>query len=186
MLIIQFTGLSGAGKTTLACQAKKDLEYDNISLEIIDGDFYRQTKNEDLGFSKEDRKENVRRLALAATSFEGRRSAVIIAAINPYEEVRRELKKKYAAKTIWINCRLGDLLVRDTKGLYRRAYLPEGHPEKIYNLTGVNDPYEVPETPDLILNTHQETVAESLKKLCDFIKMHCSDSFASFPAPGIS
>lgn len=111
----------------------------------------------DLGLSKADRWENIRRLGQAAYVFTGSRYVVIIAAINPFEEARRERKEKYGVKTVWINCSITVLIERDTKGLYKRALLPENHPEKLNNLTGINDDYDLPSTCDLIINTHQQT-----------------------------
>lgn len=175
MLIIQLTGLSGSGKTTLSQYTKQKLDDKNLSVEIIDGDTYRKTLCADLGFSKADRCENIRRLAQVAHAFAGSRDVVIIAAINPFEEVRDELIKKYSAKTVWINCAIDVLIERDTKGLYKRALLPEDHPDKLNNLTGVNDDYDLPLTCDLIINTHQQTTTQSGDMLCDFILQLIND-----------
>lgn len=169
MLIIQLTGLSGAGKTTLSQYVKQKLAEVNFSVEIIDGDTYRKTLCADLGFSRADRCENIRRLGQAAITFSGSRDVVIIAAINPFEEVRNELKEKYGAEVIWINCAIAILIERDTKGLYKRALLPEDHPDKLNNLTGVNDDYDLPVACDLVINTHQQTTAQSGDILFDFI-----------------
>jgi adenylylsulfate kinase len=169
MLIIQLTGLSGSGKTTLSCLVKQSLEQQNINVELIDGDEYRKTLCKDLGFSKADRCENIRRLGSAAFEFTAMRDVAIIAAINPYEEIRNELKQRYNAKTIWINCPLAELIKRDTKGFYKRALLPEGNPDKIYNFTGITDDYELPVDFDLAIHTQSETIEQSVIKLSDFI-----------------
>jgi adenylylsulfate kinase len=169
MLIIQLTGLSGSGKTTLSRLVKQLLEQQNISVELIDGDEYRKTLCKDLGFSKADRCENIRRLGLAAFKFTGTKDVVIIAAINPFEEIRNELKQQYDAKTVWINCPLAELIERDTKGFYKRALLPEGHPDKIYNFTGINDDYEAPVDFDLAIYTESEPIELSVQKLSDYI-----------------
>ncbi len=169
MLIIQLTGLSGSGKTTLSQFVKILLEQKQIKTELIDGDKYRETLCRDLGFSKADRYENIRRLGKLAYKIAKVHDVVIIAAINPYEEIRRELKLQYAVKTVWINCPLDELIKRDTKGLYKRALLPDGHPDKVYNLTGVNDDYDIPSEFDMLINTHTEPVEESAKKFHDFI-----------------
>jgi len=169
MLIIQLTGLSGAGKTTISNYAKQKLEEQAIAVEIIDGDTYRKTLCADLGFSHEDRCENIRRLAKAAHSFTGIRDAAIIAAINPFEKIREELRTKYAIKTVWINCNVDVLIERDTKGLYKRALLPGDHPDKLHNLTGINDGYDQPLNCDLIINTHAETTEQSGDALYSFI-----------------
>ncbi len=169
MLIIQFTGLSGCGKTTLANQVKLLLEAQNKSVEILDGDQYRHTLCKDLGFSKTDRYENIRRLANLAMSFTLNKEVLIIAAINPYEEIRKELEIKYNAKTVWVNCELKELLRRDTKGLYKRAMLADHDPDKLFNLTGINDIYETPSSYDLQINTHTETVPQSVDRILGFI-----------------
>jgi adenylylsulfate kinase len=103
-MIIQLTGLSGAGKTTIALLTKQLLESDGMKVTVIDGDEYRKTLCKDLGFSKEDRHENMRRLGRLAFSFATQGEIVIIAAINPYESVRQELKENYGAYTTWIDC----------------------------------------------------------------------------------
>src|SRR3569833_3377365 len=128
MLIIQLTGLSGAGKTTISNYVKNKLAEQGLKVEIIDGDTYRKTLCADLGFSRQDRCENIRRLAKAALSFSDSRDVAIIAAINPFEEIREELRKNYDIKTIWINCIVDILIERDTKGLYKRALLPGERP----------------------------------------------------------
>lgn len=169
MMLIQLTGLSGAGKTTIANMVKASLEAGDIAVKIIDGDEYRKTLCKDLGFSKEDRHENIRRLGKAADDFSHQGYVSIISAINPYEEIRQELKKLYKAKTIWINCPITQLIQRDTKGLYHKAMLPDNNPLKIHNLSGINDTYEIPVSADLIINTESETPDESARHLTDFI-----------------
>lgn len=170
-MIVQFCGLSGAGKTTLAQLAKKQLKELNIPVEIIDGDEYRTFICKDLGFSRKDRIENIRRLAFIAYTFSKHDIVAIICAINPYEEAREETRKNYPdVKTVFINCSLDELIKRDTKGLYKKALLPDGHAEKLKNLTGVNDPFEIPKNADLVIDTDKISVNESVNKLVDFIK----------------
>lgn len=169
MLLIQLTGLSGAGKTSIARLTVPLLEAEGLPAEIIDGDEYRKTLCKDLGFSKEDRHENIRRLGKLAYSFVGQGKVAIIAAINPYEEIRNELKELYGAKTVWVNCSKEQLIARDTKGLYKKALLPEGHPDKINNLTGFGDTYEEPASPDLLIQTDKETADQSAQRLFRFI-----------------
>jgi len=168
-MILQFTGLSGAGKTTLAQAIQQRLQQQQVEVIIIDGDVYRNTLCKDLGFSKEDRCENIRRLGKVANDAATTNNVVIIAAINPYEVVRNELKAQYGAQTVWIQCNVEILTQRDTKGLYKRAALPSDHPEKINNLTGVNDTYEPPVQPALVIDTAIETPATSTEKLYEFI-----------------
>lgn len=170
-MIIQFCGLSGAGKTTIAQEAKKKLKQLGIPVEIIDGDVYRTFICRDLGFSREHRMENIRRLAFIAHTFSAHDITAIICAINPYEEARQEIEQKYNnVRTVFIDCNMDELVKRDTKGLYKKAMLPEGHLERINNLTGVNDPFEAPPAPHLVLCTDKEKIEESAQKLVDFIQ----------------
>lgn len=169
-MIIQFCGLSGSGKTTLANRVKVLLQAHNLKCEIIDGDVYRKKLCADLSFTKAHRNENIRRLAFVAGVLAAHQIIPIICAINPYEDIRQEIATEYEqVKTIYINCALEILIRRDTKQLYRKALLPEGHPEKINNLTGVNDPFEAPQQPDFIINTDSESEEESAQKLLAFI-----------------
>lgn len=169
MLILQLTGLSGAGKSTLAFALKKGLDEKGLAAEVIDGDVYRQTTCKDLGFSAADRKENMRRLAGVANGFYQQGVIAIIAAINPYEEIRKEISETIGAKIIWVRCDLQILIQRDTKGLYQKAFLPDDHPQKIRNLSGINDPYELPSAPDLVIDTGVMNVTESGHCLLSFV-----------------
>ena len=169
MPLFQMTGLSGAGKSTISNLLKYKLLDLNLNVEIIDGDEFRKTLCSDLGFSREDRIENIKRLGFVANLLAKNGIITIIAAINPYNIARNELHRKYNAKLIYINCDVETLRKRDTKGLYKRAFLPENHPDKIYNLTGINDTFEIPENPDLVIDTSKETLDESVQKTLDFI-----------------
>jgi len=170
-MIIQFTGMSGAGKSTLAMAAKQILaiSHPRLNIEVIDADEYRKTVCADLGFSRADRQENMRRLAAVAAQFSRQGAIALIAAINPYEEVRTEIKARYDAPLVFIHCSLPELIRRDTKGLYHRALLPDNHPQNIGNLTGVNDPYELPSTPELILHTSEDSLPTCIGQLCAFL-----------------
>ncbi|HKP32320.1 MAG TPA: adenylyl-sulfate kinase [Chitinophagaceae bacterium] len=169
MILIQLTGLSGSGKTTISNAVQKILVKQGLQVEILDGDTIRKTKNKDLGFSKKDRHENIRRLGLMGYALTLENKVVIIAAINPYEEVRQELAGKFGAKTVYIRCSIATLIKRDPKGLYSRALLPENHPDKLRNLSGVNDVFEPPAAPDLIIDTEENSVEESSSALAEFI-----------------
>ena len=170
-MIIQFCGLSGSGKTTLAFNTKKYFKNKNINIENIDGDEYRKVLSADLGFTKEDRNTNIRRLAFVASRLAQYQIIPIICAINPYENIRQEITVTYPdVKTVYIKCSLEELIRRDTKGLYARALFPDNHPEKLTNLSGVNDPFEIPANPDLIIETDTHTIEECTQQLVKFIE----------------
>lgn len=172
-MIIQFCGLSGSGKTTLALKAKEHFGNKKINIEVIDGDEYRKLLCSDLGFTKADRETNIRRLSFVAGKLSKYDVIPIICAINPYDKIRREIVAGYPnVKTVYLKCSVQELIRRDTKGLYAKALLPEGHPEKLCNLSGVNDPFESPVAPDLTIETDKETIEESVKKLIDFIELN--------------
>lgn len=169
-MIIQFCGLSGAGKTTLAENTKNQLLENGIRAEIIDGDVYRSKLCKDLGFSKADRQENIKRLGFIASRFSAQGIVAIMSVINPYEETRAELIREYPnVKTIFLDCPIEVLYQRDTKGLYKRTLLADDDPQKIRNLTGINDMFEKPDQPDLYINTSEKTIEESTRDLCDLI-----------------
>jgi adenylylsulfate kinase len=177
MILIQFTGLSGVGKSTIAQFVKLELQNSGHRAEVIDADIYRPALWPDLGYSKEDRMENVRRLGFVANILVKNGVIAIVAAINPYEAIRNELVSTCSmVRTIWINCDLETLIKRDTKGLYTKALLPDGNPEKIYNLTGINDVYEPPLNPDLVLNTGSENIRSSVKRVVDFIQSEIGEN----------
>ncbi len=170
MLFIQLTGLSGSGKSTIADGVKVLLQSSGFRVEVIDGDVYRKKLCPDLGFSKKDRNENIRRLGFVSSKFAENGVISILAVINPYEEIRKELSLYGPhVKTVWINCDLEILIKRDTKQLYKKAMLPDDHPDKIRNLTGINDPYEPPKNADLVINTTIESEDKSIKIFFDYI-----------------
>ncbi|HEY0434931.1 MAG TPA: adenylyl-sulfate kinase, partial [Chitinophagaceae bacterium] len=171
-MIIQFCGLSGSGKSTLANAAKARLE-SVMEIEVIDGDVYRKTLCADLGFSRADREINIRRLAKLASEFAAEGKIPIICAINPYDSIRREITGQYPdVHTIFIQCGLEELFRRDTKGLYRKTQHPPEHPERVNNLSGVNDPFEAPADAALVINTDRESIEESAAKLVAFILLN--------------
>ena len=178
-MIIQLCGLSGAGKSTLSGIVHKRLQEYSIPAEIIDGDDYRSRLCRDLGFSKADRMENIRRLGFVASKLSAHGVVAIISAINPYNEIRAELASSYKdVQTVFVDCAVPSLIKRDTKGLYARALLPADHPDKISNLTGINDPFDVPAHPDLYINTGKKRKEACAGELFSFIMQHLS--------PGVS
>jgi adenylylsulfate kinase len=172
-MIIQFCGLSGAGKTTLARAASEKLKQLSLPVEVIDGDEYRETICSNLGFSRNDRCENIRRLAFVAGKLSAHGIITLICAINPYEEMRNEVRRTYLnVKTIFIDCPVQTLKVRDTKGLYRKALLPDEHPDKIKNLSGINDPFDIPANPDLYIDTSKNSISDCTHSIVEFVLQH--------------
>lgn len=170
-MIILLCGLSGAGKTTLAKKVKERLSQTEISTELIDADEYRQKLFPDLKYSMADRFENIRRLGFLADKFSAQGIVTIISAIMPYDAMRRQLVDKYEnVKVVHVDCPLSVLKLRDTKGLYHRAQLPHGDPQRLNNLTGVNDPFEAPDAPHLYINTYAHDITECAGRLFAFIE----------------
>lgn len=181
-MIVQLCGMSGAGKSTLAKMTRQRLAKSGIAAEILDGDEYRKSLCRDLGFSKEDRCENIRRLGFVASRMSAHGIVAIICAINPYNEIRKELVANFPnVFTVFVDCELSELLKRDTKGLYRKALLPAGHPDKIDNLTGINDPFDIPTDADLRLLTNTESREASAWKLLSLITGHLSAQRTRLP-----
>lgn len=170
-LFIQMSGMSGAGKSTLAHKVAAQLQAEGYQVEVIDGDEYRKQLCSDLGFSKKDRNTNIRRLGFVSSVLAKNGVISIIAAINPYEKIRDELKQlNTGVKTVYIKCGIDTLLRRDTKDLYRRALLDSAHPDYLSNLTGISDPFEEPLAPDLTIETDKLTVESAASMLKKFIK----------------
>jgi len=164
-LIVWFTGLSGAGKSTLAEALRRSLAEGERPLEILDGDEVRTHLSAGLGFSREDRDTNVRRIGFVARLLARHGAAVATAAISPYAATRAEVRAQAEGEGIpfvevYVEADLDCLVARDVKGLYRRALAGE-----IAHFTGVSDPYEPPEAPDVIVRSDRETVEESLGRI---------------------
>ena len=160
--ILWFTGLSGAGKSTLATHLTPILKAKGCRVEVLDGDEVRENLSKGLGFSKEDRDTNVRRIGFVANMLARNGVASITAAISPYREVRDEIRKKSHAPfvEVYVEAPLDVLEERDVKGLYKKA-----RAGIIKNFTGVSDPYEAPENAEVVVHTGKETVEESAKKI---------------------
>ncbi|MGJ1265274.1 adenylyl-sulfate kinase [Sphingobacterium spiritivorum] len=178
-LIIQMTGLSGSGKTTLSKMLKTTLEEDSYRVALIDGDTYRATLCKDLGFSKADRIENIRRLGVVAAELSKEYDIIIIAAINPYEE-GRSLLKQNNSQLVYIKCDLQTLIKRDPKGLYERALLPEGQPGRIDQFTGISDVFEIPQEPAVIIDTANTSPEECIAQLKVLVLTHSKVKDESF------
>lgn len=156
-----FTGLSGAGKTTISKSVAEKLRLDGYKLEVLDGDIVRQNLTKGLGFSKEDRDENIRRIGFVANLLTRNGVIVIVSAISPYRAIREEVRDRIGDFIeVYVNAPLEVCEARDVKGLYRRARSGE-----IKNFTGIDDPYEPPTNPDIECRTDQEELAESVEKV---------------------
>src|SRR5229473_760620 len=156
-----FTGLSGAGKSTLANLVAEELRKRAHRVEILDGDEVRTNLSKGLGFSKEDRDTNIRRIGYVCKLLARNGVIAISAAISPYRSVRDEVRKMHERFfEVYVECPLDTLVERDVKGLYKKALAGE-----IKNFTGVNDPYEAPLAAELVVNSAKESREESLAKL---------------------
>lgn len=156
-----FTGLSGAGKTTLARLVETELSARGRKVEVLDGDVIRTNLSKGLGFSKEDRDTNIRRIGFVCNLLTRNDVVAIAAAISPYREVRDELRRNIGAFVeVYVRCPIDVLAERDVKGLYKRALAGE-----IKNFTGVDDPYETPLAAEVIVETDIETPEESAARI---------------------
>lgn len=158
---VWFTGLSGAGKTTISRAVGNRLKSYGQKLEILDGDVVRLNLCKGLGFSKEDRDENIRRVGFVAALLTRNQVTVLVSAISPYREIRQEVRERIGNFVeVYVNAPLQVCEQRDVKGLYKKARAGE-----IKNFTGVDDPYEPPFNPDVECRTDLETVEESVSKV---------------------
>ena len=157
-----FTGLSGAGKTTISKLVETELDNRRNRLEILDGDVVRENLSKGLGFSKEDRDTNIRRIAFVADLLSRNGVPVITAAISPYRELRDEARELMGDRFIevFVKASVEACIARDPKGLYKKALAGE-----IKEFTGVSDPYEEPLNPEIVLDTEAESPEESAAKL---------------------
>ncbi len=164
--VLWFTGLSQAGKTTIADRVSKILKEKGLKIERLDGDVFRQYLSFDLGFSKEDREENIRRVGVICKLLSKNGFGVIASFISPYKKSREEVRKKVENFIeVFCNCPLEVCEKRDDKGLYQKARRGE-----IQNFTGVSDPYEPPENPEIELKTDNETIEECVQKVISYLK----------------
>jgi adenylyl-sulfate kinase len=159
--VVWFTGLSGAGKTTIAEKLQALLRDRGLKVEALDGDIVRTHLSKGLGFSKEDRDTNIRRIGFVAHLLQRNGVAVICSAISPYREIRDENRALIGDFVeVYAKCPIEVLAERDVKGLYKKAIAGE-----LPNFTGVSDPYEEPLNAEVVIETDKETEQESLNKL---------------------
>lgn len=168
-LTVWFTGLSSAGKTTIANEVHRRLTLDRFRAEILDGDTVRRELWSELGYSKHDRDCNVRRLGYVADILTRNGVIVLAAAISPYLGARQEVRARIGNFVeVFVNAPIEVCEQRDVKGLYKRARAGE-----LPHFTGLDDPYEPPSAPDLECLTHIETIAESADKVMRLIQERC-------------
>jgi adenylyl-sulfate kinase len=167
-LVLWFTGLSGAGKSTIAEIVGRELEADGHAVEYLDGDVVRTHLSKGLGFSKEDRDTNIERIGWVASRLARHGATVLVSAISPYAETRakaRALVEEVAPFVeIHVATSVDECARRDVKGLYEKAFSGE-----IPEFTGVSDPYEEPESPELRLETEGREPADSAREVLDYL-----------------
>jgi adenylylsulfate kinase len=165
-LTLWFTGLSGAGKSTIAEVVERELRERGHRVEVLDGDVVRTNLSKGLGFSKEDRDTNIRRIAFVADLLSRNGVVAITAAISPYREIRDEAREVHGERfvEIYVKASVEECARRDVKGLYEKAFKGE-----IKEFTGVSDPYEPPDNPELVVDTENETVEESAGKVLAYV-----------------
>ncbi|OLE36095.1 MAG: adenylyl-sulfate kinase [Actinobacteria bacterium 13_1_20CM_3_68_9] len=162
-----FTGLSGSGKTTITNILVRELRRRGSKLEVLDGDIVRQNLSKGLGFSKEDRDTNIRRVAFVASLLAPNEVPVITAAISPYRELRDEARAKMDGRFIeaYVKASVEECEKRDVKGLYAKARAGE-----IKEFTGVSDPYEPPKNAELEIDTESQTPEESAQQILTYLE----------------
>jgi adenylylsulfate kinase len=162
-----FTGLSGSGKTTITNLLVRELLGRGTKLEVLDGDVVRENLSKGLGFSKEDRDTNIRRIAFVANLLSRNGVPVITAAISPYREIRDEARQMMDGRfiEIYVKASVEACEERDVKGLYAKARSGE-----IKEFTGVSDPYEEPLSPEITVETEKQTPEESARQILDFLE----------------
>jgi adenylylsulfate kinase len=171
-MVVWLTGLSGAGKTTLSRALGAKLAASGFRVEMLDGDEVRENLSKGLGFSREDRETNVRRIGFVARLLARNGVVVLASAISPYRQSRDDVRflvenEGIRFLEVWVKCPLETLVERDVKGLYRRAIAGE-----LPNFTGISDPYEEPVAPDCIVDSGSQSVDESMQRILALVAAH--------------
>jgi len=167
---VWFTGLPSSGKTTLARMLQRELDEAGFAVEVLDGDEVRQRLTRGLGFSREDRDENIRRISYVAKLLTKVGGVAITAAISPYQESRERARAEIGNFVeVYVHCPLHVCMQRDVRGLYAKAVRGE-----ILTFTGISDPYEPPVQPEVIVHTERESQEESLNKILEkLVALNC-------------
>jgi len=164
--VLWFTGLSGSGKTTTAQQVYARLREIGRPVELLDGDAVRAAIGRGLGFSRSDRLENIQRIAYIANLLSGHGITVLVSAITPYKEMRDYLRSHVKGYVeVYVNCSLEQCEARDVKGLYAKARRQE-----IPQFTGISDAYEIPEQPDLTIDTEKRSVEANTEQILEWLR----------------
>lgn len=162
--VLWLTGLPASGKTTIARGLIGELKKRGQNVELLDGDWVRGTINVDAGFTKEERRKHLLRVAWIARLLARNGIAVLCSFVSPYREVRQEIRQIVEEEVpfieVFVKCSIKEAIRRDTKGLYKKALKGE-----IKNVTGIDDPYEEPLNPEILINTETENLAKSISKI---------------------
>lgn len=164
-ITVWLTGLSGAGKSTIAQGVFSELSARDKRVQVLDGDIFRKEINYDLSFSEEDRIENIRRIGFIADMLSRHGVIVLVAAISPFRSIRNEIREKIGNFIeVFVSAPLEICEQRDPKGLYQKA-----RKGLISNFTGIDSPYEEPLDPDLLLDTNQESIQQSISRVLEIL-----------------
>lgn len=169
-IVLWLTGLSGSGKTTIARALEPKLKELGFKTELLDGDVVRKELSPDLGFTKEDREKHARRVVYLCKLLSRNGIISIVSLISPYREFRAYARREIGVNDnfieVYVRCSLESCIKRDPKGLYKKALAGE-----IKDLTGLQDPYEEPLEPEMMIDTEKETLDESVNKILSNIQM---------------
>ncbi len=167
--VVWLTGLPGSGKTTLANGVAGKLREEGYRVEVLDGDWVRKTINVGAGFTKEERRRHLLRVAWVSRLLARNGVIVLCSFVSPYRDVRGEVRRIVEEEVpfyeVWVKCSVEECIRRDPKGLYKKALRGE-----IQHFTGISDPYEPPENPDLVIDTEHDSLEENVNKLYAFVK----------------
>ncbi len=168
--VVWFTGLPASGKTTIARGVAEVLKARGYRVEVLDGDWVRKTINPDAGFTKEERRRHLLRVAWIARLLARNGVIVLCSFVSPYREVRAEIRRIVEEEGIpfievFVKCSLEECIRRDPKGLYRKALAGE-----IQHFTGISDPYEEPENPELVVDTEHDSVENNVRKVVEYLE----------------
>ncbi len=170
-IVVWLTGLPGSGKTTLATRVAEKLRREGYRVEVIDGDWARKTISLGAGYTKEERRIHLHRIAWVARLLARNGVIVLCSFVSPYNDVREMIRniisEEVSFKLVYVKCPVEECIRRDPKGLYKKALKGE-----IKHFTGISDPFEEPENPDLVIDTYRSDIETNTGKLYRFVKEH--------------